>query len=551
MNVKRIAIVGIMLMLLSFSNTMTYSYEKAERGNFIDESNDGRTLYVGGSGPNNYTKIQDAINNASDGDTIIVYPGIYKESIIINKNLSLLGKIINDKRPIIDGGKNNFTVEINKYCLLKKFEILNEKQYGIAVKIFSSAKFFNNTIRTFFNGSALLALNSSFVVMGGNEIYETNYGFLIKNCSYCNIYDNTFSDVNDYCIFLYNSSGCNIYDNEMENIRWLAISSVHSTENNILNNDIKGIEMTCCDDNSIFNNNISGKIELEKSNHNKIIRNRVKGKIYLRFSVNNFIKDNFFEYGGIRIDGSAISNWNTHIIVNNTLQNKPILYYKNAKNITIVSNASEIIIANCSRCTIRDIEIKDTLIGIQVGFSSQIKVSNCYFSHNEWGILVFFSNNISINDNLIKNSNVGVSICSSNYSVICKNYIERNNIGLNIYDSQFTYLKINNINQNDIGVEVGDSFCNFIIGNNITENDGGIDFHNSLFNFIFNNNFVENDLDTFVVNSFVNIFIRNYWSKWRTAFPKPIICTILYPGLFHLKYIIFDLLPRINPYRGV
>ena len=105
-------------------------------------NNEGKTLYVGGTGPNNYTKIQDAINNASDGDTIIVYPGIYKESIIINKNLSLLGKIINDKRPIIDGGKNNFTVEINKYCLLKKFEILNEKQYGIAVKIFSSAKFF-------------------------------------------------------------------------------------------------------------------------------------------------------------------------------------------------------------------------------------------------------------------------------------------------------------------------------------------------------------------------------------------------------------------------
>jgi len=33
----------------------------------------GSTLYVGGSGPNNYTSIQDAINDASDGDTIYVY----------------------------------------------------------------------------------------------------------------------------------------------------------------------------------------------------------------------------------------------------------------------------------------------------------------------------------------------------------------------------------------------------------------------------------------------------------------------------------------------
>ncbi|KAA0009241.1 MAG: hypothetical protein FE036_00850, partial [Thermoplasmata archaeon] len=42
-------------------------------------------LYVGGSGPNNYTKIQDAIDNASNGDTIKVYNGIYKENVVINK----------------------------------------------------------------------------------------------------------------------------------------------------------------------------------------------------------------------------------------------------------------------------------------------------------------------------------------------------------------------------------------------------------------------------------------------------------------------------------
>jgi hypothetical protein len=33
----------------------------------------GKTLYVGGSGEGNYTKIQDAIDNASKGDTVFVY----------------------------------------------------------------------------------------------------------------------------------------------------------------------------------------------------------------------------------------------------------------------------------------------------------------------------------------------------------------------------------------------------------------------------------------------------------------------------------------------
>jgi hypothetical protein len=38
--------------------------------------NNAQTLYVGGSGPGNFTKIQDAVDNASDGDTVFVYDGL-------------------------------------------------------------------------------------------------------------------------------------------------------------------------------------------------------------------------------------------------------------------------------------------------------------------------------------------------------------------------------------------------------------------------------------------------------------------------------------------
>lgn len=56
--------------------------------------NMGNILYVGGSGPNNYTKIQDAIDNASDGDTVFVYDDSspYYENIVIEKSIILLGE---------------------------------------------------------------------------------------------------------------------------------------------------------------------------------------------------------------------------------------------------------------------------------------------------------------------------------------------------------------------------------------------------------------------------------------------------------------------------
>ena len=38
-------------------------------------------LYVGGSGPGNFSKIQDAVDNTSDGDIVFVYSGFYQENI--------------------------------------------------------------------------------------------------------------------------------------------------------------------------------------------------------------------------------------------------------------------------------------------------------------------------------------------------------------------------------------------------------------------------------------------------------------------------------------
>jgi hypothetical protein len=63
------------------------------------------TLTVDHSGGADYTKIQDAINNASAGDTILVNNGTYYEEITLKSGLIIIGE--NPWSTIIDGGNNS------------------------------------------------------------------------------------------------------------------------------------------------------------------------------------------------------------------------------------------------------------------------------------------------------------------------------------------------------------------------------------------------------------------------------------------------------------
>ena len=87
--IKKCLAVGIIL--LFFGTFIIPTIAKITEKPFGPTSR-GNWLYVGGSGPGNYTKIQDAIDNASDNDNIYVYSGVYNENIVINKSISLIGQ---------------------------------------------------------------------------------------------------------------------------------------------------------------------------------------------------------------------------------------------------------------------------------------------------------------------------------------------------------------------------------------------------------------------------------------------------------------------------
>ncbi len=81
---------GIVVLFFGASVTSAYDIEPSLSSQPMDR---GNILYVGGSGPGNYTTIQEAINNATNGDTVFVYNNTYNENVDTKlKKITLLGE---------------------------------------------------------------------------------------------------------------------------------------------------------------------------------------------------------------------------------------------------------------------------------------------------------------------------------------------------------------------------------------------------------------------------------------------------------------------------
>jgi len=118
--------------ILSMSKTQIFSYS-------------GNILYVGGNGEGNYTDIQDAIDDASDGDTVFVFddssPYQLTTFLTINKSINLIGEnrdttVISGSINLINGSADTailITIAETDWVNISGFTIKNSNFYGIAV----------------------------------------------------------------------------------------------------------------------------------------------------------------------------------------------------------------------------------------------------------------------------------------------------------------------------------------------------------------------------------------------------------------------------------
>jgi parallel beta-helix repeat protein len=144
----------------------------------------GDWLYVGGSGPGNYSKIQDAIENAVNGDTVYVYNGTYNDHVddycvYVDKSINLVGE--NKYNTIIDATGNLIGIKVF---------VGGVNVSGFTVKFATDG-----------TGRGIEVDNLGFpfknVNIYDNIITQNDWGFRNEVCENCMLYNNIITDNNE------------------------------------------------------------------------------------------------------------------------------------------------------------------------------------------------------------------------------------------------------------------------------------------------------------------------------------------------------------------
>jgi parallel beta-helix repeat protein len=245
---------------LSIWEDTTYDFVLPLKGNWF---------YVGGSGPNNFTKIQDAIDNTTDGDTVYVFPGAYKEHIEINNSIQIQGADI--LITIIDGqntshdiitcigtdviisGFTIFNCSMSHSCVLMNHtanctlygNIIHTGGFGVIVQNAQNISIINNTflqIPTTINGYIAIALNNCiFCTLSQNKISSWDGGILIKGTHFLitqNTIANTHRGITDMMDSLPFANKYFIIDENHLNNNTVAIFLAGSRDYSITRNEI-------------------------------------------------------------------------------------------------------------------------------------------------------------------------------------------------------------------------------------------------------------------------------------------------------------------------
>jgi parallel beta-helix repeat protein len=471
--------------------------------------------------PDQYSTIQEAIDNAVDGDTISVRAGTYYEHVVVSKTVSIVGE--DASATIIDGNGTGNVFAVNKNSV---------NITGFTVQ---------NSGRTLGN-AGLRFDNVGLCSISGNSICDNFAGIWFEESSRNLIAANDIiANIDDGIVFNYSHNN--------------TVSA-----NNIAFHEYFGIVVNWSHNNTICYNNVTQTlgpshgdgINLWNSSHNNIFENHVEenNRYGIRVegqSNNNTISGN--RIGNCLAGLQLYDSSNFNLIYNNDIaqcSNGIDVYnsrYAEIFNNTIAHNYGSdwnagVRLESAGYTVIHDNEILDNWRGILLYASSPyVSVYGNNVTSNEYGIRVAMggSSYVNVSGNLVANNRgYGIDVTGfgggdeSNYATIARNLIVNNTfeaVGLGEGSNYNTVVQNNMIENGHAGVTL-ERYSNYntIVQNNMIGNAYGICFDlftvNSTQNTILNNNIIDNTQQVRIVPGSVNEWNGsyasggNYWSDY-------------------------------------
>ena len=414
---------------------------------------------------------------------------------------------------------NNITVENQD---------LSNAEVGIVLWKTENSRISNNNCSNSRYGIDIDYSNNNNI--SNNNCSSNGYGIYLDYSNNNSISNNNCSNNNDG-IHLRRSNSNSISNNSCSSNNWYGIYLEYSNNNNNISRNNCSSNDRCDiyldysnNNNSISNNNCSSNgygiyLDYSNNNNNSISNNNCSNKgfgILLKGSSNNKLTGNTMLGNGILIGGDSLSHYTHEIDESNTVNGKPVYYWKDVNGGRIPDGAGQVILVSCKDVVVENQNLNEGSVGIEVAFSSYITITNNNCSNNIYGILLLYSNSSSIANNN----------CSSNGYSILFGYSNNNSISNNNCSSNI-----------DDGIQLGDSNNNNIANNNCSSNNRyGIFLDDSNSNKIYLNNFINNTDNVYsrdstnIWNSTEKItysyngsefenYLGNYWDDYKEKHP--------------------------------
>ncbi|MFW5907339.1 MAG: NosD domain-containing protein [Candidatus Natronoplasma sp.] len=361
-------------------------------------------------------------------------------------------------------------------------------------------------------GAGLYVQHSEENTLSGNTVFNEEHGIFLYSSSVNHVADNELRSNYKTGLRLYDSEENDIEDQTVrggENGLLLERSSDNFVFNNSVSNTEKGIMVGSCEGNFVDNNTASNNgrsIYLQNSRANSLTNNTLSNSdhgiyfyasedndgtantllkneigMYLQSSTAVTLKENRMEENGLFISGHRLEHWNSHSIgPSNSVNEKPVYYWKDEEGKTVPRGAGQVILANCSGVTVEDQNISRGSGGIILGYSEGNRLmENTVSDHDGRSIYLHWSSDNELIGNTASSNTYGIYLSSSDGNEIHENNASNNEDGIYLEDSASTLMTDNTVADNDgNGIWIDGSSNNEIINNHISNNKfRGIDLY--------------------------------------------------------------------------